>query len=64
MNKHSEEYIICPHCNYEHCDRCDYPDFTKYTDGDFLGMACDSCGKLFYVTVQVKWTFISQQQET
>ena len=61
MSKEYEPFIICPHCNFEHLDMCDYG-FEKWNDGEEINFICDSCRKEFEVILGIQHTFSSYKK--
>lgn len=53
----SHSYIICPYCRYKHVDFCDY----ELDNDEWREFECEDCNKVFYVYLEVKFTYISMK---
>ena len=61
MSDRTGDFIICPYCDSEHTDMCDYPE--RLDAGDEVEMVCWECGKDFTVTASAIWTFYTNKKE-
>lgn len=56
------DFVVCPHCGYEHEDQCDYP-FDYDVDEEEGTFNCNSCGKDFGVMVHMDITYSSFKKD-
>ncbi len=55
------DFIICPYCDSEHTNMCNYPkDLSRSREEK---MNCWECGKTFIVKADAIWTFYTFEKK-